>query len=281
MIKPVYIGLLIFTASIIAVPAFSQDKDAFHSSDTLSPYLLSWKTDGIIGGTALGLRLLGEFLPEKELELTEDIAGSFTSTDVVWFDRLSIDKFKPDLINFSTTLNYFAFIAPLPLLADRKMRNDFLAIATMFVETRLLTEAMPMITKKLFPRFRPYVYSNKFDFETKDKYNDSRSFFSNQSAYVFSSAVFSAKVFSDFYPESKARPWIWGSALTTATAIGVLRHEIGIHYISDLVVGAAIGSALGYFIPHFHLRKSVAHRELSLAPTIYEGLPGMRLTYRM
>lgn len=281
MMRLTNIGFLIFTACIFTLSAFSQDKHANYDSDTLSPYRLSWKTDGIIGGTAISLRLLGEFLPQKELELTEELANNFTSTDVVWFDRLAIDKFKPDLINFSTNLNYYAFIAPLPLFIDRSMRNDFLTIATMFVETRLLAEATPMITKKLFPRFRPYVYSEEFDFETKDVYNDSRSFFSNQSAYVFSSAVFTAKVFSDYYPESKARPWVWGGALASATAIGVLRHEIGIHYISDLVVGAAVGSALGYFIPHFHLRKSSADRELSLAPTMHEGLPGVRVRYRI
>jgi membrane-associated phospholipid phosphatase len=272
-----FVILLLFIATF----SRSQSNDTLSKEATFSPYQLSWKTDGIIAGTGISLRLLGEFLPQKELLLDEEETNTFTSEDLVWFDRAAIDKFKPELINLSTSMNYYAFIAPLPLFLSRNVRNDFLTITTMFIETRLFAEAAPMITKKLFPRYRPYVFSQEFDFETKEGFNDSRSFFSNQSAYVFSSAVFTAKVFNDFYPESKARYWIWGSALTTATAISVFRHEIGIHYLSDLVVGAAIGSALGYFIPHFHLKEKKNSRYFSLSPRIGVDYAGININYML
>ena len=247
---------------------------------TESPYELSWKTDGIIAGTGISLRLLGEFLPQKELVLNEEESDLYTPQDVIWFDRASVDRFKPEHINLSTSFNYYAFIAPLPLFFSKNVRNDFLTISTMFIEKRLLAEAAPMITKKLFPRYRPYVYSQKFDFETKDNFNDSRAFFSNQSAYVFSSAVFTAKVFNDYFPEHKARYWVWSSALATASAISVFRHEIGIHYFSDLFVGAAIGSALGYFIPHFHLKKE-RQDQLTLSPSFSGGSIGLMFQYKL
>lgn len=273
--------LIVFLFLFNAAFSRAQSNDTLFKEATFSPYQLSWKTDGVIAGTGISLRLLGEFLPQKELLLDEEETNTFTSEDVVWFDRAAIDKFKPELINLSTSMNYYAFIAPLPLFLSRNVRNDFLTITTMFIETRLFAEAAPMITKKLFPRYRPYVFSQEFDFETKEGFNDSRSFFSNQSAYVFSSAVFTAKVFNDFYPESKARYWVWGSALTTATAISVFRHEIGIHYLSDLVVGAAIGSALGYFIPYFHLKEKNKSRSLSLSPSLGTDYVGININYML
>jgi membrane-associated phospholipid phosphatase len=263
--------------------SFGQENNRNEESQikmTNSPYSLSWKKDGIIGGVGVGLRLTGEFLPQKSLLLDEDEANNFTSKDVIWFDRPAIDKFKPELINLSTSMNYFAFISPLPLFLSQPIRKDFLTIATMFIETRLYAEALPMITKKLFPRYRPYVFSEQFDYETKNGFNDSRSFFSSQSTYVFSSAVFTAKVFNDYFPENKARYWVWGGALTAALGINVLRHEIGIHYISDLVVGAAIGSALGFFIPHLHLKKSNKNG-LSLGPSFHSGSFGLQLEYKL
>lgn len=272
--------LFFVTFAIIGL-SFAQKSDTIkNKADQVSPYSLTWKIDGIIAGSGLSLRLTGEFLPQKNLLLNKDETNNFNANDIIWFDRGAINKFKPELINLSTSMNYFAFISPLSLFFSQPIRKDFLTIATMFVETRLYAEALPMITKKLLPRYRPYVFSEKFDFETKEKFNDSRSFFSNQSAYVFSSAVFTAKVFNDFYPESKARYWIWGSTLTAATAISIFRHEIGIHYFSDLFVGAAIGSTLGYLIPHLHLNKT-KETNLSLAPSFQNGAMGLELNYRL
>lgn len=269
--------LILFLITPFLLLSQVQKKDSVKSKTHFSPYELTWKKEALIAGSGIGLRLLAEFIPTKELLLSETDANNFTYSDVPWFDRPSVDKFKAELINLSTNMNYYAFIAPLPLFLSSDVRNDFLTIATMFVETRLFAEATPMITKKLFPRYRPYVYSQEFDFETKNGFNDSRSFFSNQSSYIFSSAVFTAKVYNDFFPDNKARYWIWGGALSSATAIAVLRHEIGIHYFSDLFIGAIVGSALGFFIPHLHLI-SQENNNLSITPTAGTDYFGLNLS---
>ena len=87
-----------------------------------------------------------------------------------------------------------------------------------------------------------------------------RSFFSGHAAVSFSSAVFASTVFGHYFPVSKLRPVIWVSSLGLATATAVLRYEAGKHFPSDLVVGAAVGSAMGWLVPKLHERKTRPNR---------------------
>ena len=49
--------------------------------------------------------------------------------------------------------------------------------------------------------------------------------------------------------------YVWGSSLLAASTVGYLRVASGAHFPTDVLVGAAIGSAIGYFIPYIYRDK--------------------------
>ena len=66
---------------------------------------------------------------------------------------------------------------------------------------------------------------------------------------------FAAKVFSDYYPDSKWKPVVWTAAATIPAITGYLRVKGGRHFTTDVITGYAVGAAVGYLVPHFHKKK--------------------------
>lgn len=223
-----------------------------NNAERTSPYRLSWKTDGIILGTGLVAQAIELSMDGSRTPLSMEQAQKFSHRDVHWFDRSASYKFNKDLRNVSDQLGAFSLIAPLGLLADKGVRKDLLSIGLMFMELRLFADALPAISKQGITRYRPYVYNPNVSYEDKIEKDPGQSFFASQTTSVFSSAVFVATVFSDYNPESKYKAWVWAGSLAAASAISYVRYETGIHYTSDILVGAAVGSAIGYFIPKLH-----------------------------
>ena len=87
--------------------------------------------------------------------------------------------------------------------------------------------------------------------------------------------TFFAKVFSDYYPESKYRKWVWGASIAGTTAGAYFRAKSGKHFPTDVIIGSAVGGAFGYFIPHFHKKRD--GKALSFQPTSN----GLSLTYKL
>jgi len=230
-----------------------------------APYRLSWKTDLITTAVGTGLFVYANSLDNGRTPLTAEKANSFTHKDVNWFDRSATYKYNPQLREVSDQLGAFALVAPLTLLADKGVRRDIATIGTMFIQTRLFAYGTANISKRSITRYRPYIYNPNVSYEDKIAKDPGQSFFAQQTTSVFSTAVFVATVFSDYHPDSKYKPWIWAGSLAAASAISVVRYETGIHYTSDILVGALVGSAIGYGIPKIHRNKN---KNLSLNPII-------------
>ncbi|MGB6121102.1 MAG: phosphatase PAP2 family protein, partial [Bacteroidota bacterium] len=96
------------------------------------------------------------------------------------------------------------------------------------------------------------VYNENVPVEEKLHTNAKRSFFSGHTTISFSSAVFLSKVYGDYFPDSKWKPYIWGVSLGIAAAVGYLRIAAGKHFLTDVLVGALVGGAIGYLIPKIH-----------------------------
>ena len=62
-------------------------------------------------------------------------------------------------------------------------------------------------------------------------------------------SFFTAKVFSDTNPNSKLRPWVWSSAALLPAVTGYLRVKGGKHFPTDVIVGYAVGAAIGILVP--------------------------------
>jgi membrane-associated phospholipid phosphatase len=83
---------------------------------------------------------------------------------------------------------------------------------------------------------------------------------------AFASAVFISTVYSDYNPHSEWKPYIWAGSLLTASVVGYLRYEAGMHFPTDILVGALVGGTIGHVIPWLH---RVGQENIFLTPSAH------------
>ena len=249
------------------------------SSKQSGPYHLGWGRDlALLGGSTL-LYIGGKDLERGRTALTEEQAAGFHHRQVNWLDRQATYKYDRELMDFSDQLGAFTFIAPAALMLDRQARRHGGTIAVMFAETYLLAQAMPAIAKRLVPRYRPYVYHPCISYQEKTLTDPRKASFVQQSTITSASAAFVATVFSDLHPGSKANKWVWAGSMGAASAIAVVRHESGKHYATDILAGAAVGTAIGYGIPWLH--RAQRGNKLQVSPLASRSYQGLSLSLKL
>ena len=176
-----------------------------------------------------------------------------------------IDHAKP----YNETLDKAGTVLQLATMATgvvllREKASEYPKIGTMYIETIGLTFAVKEALKHFIPRSRPYTYFDNAPVE--DIADWSKSFPSGHAAFAFAAATFTSYVFCKYRPDSKAKlPVVIGSyALATATAC--LRVESGNHFVTDVLAGALIGSAIGFAVPAIHHRFASKNIETQVSP---------------
>ena len=81
-----------------------------------------------------------------------------------------------------------------------------------------------------------------------------------------------AKIFKEFNPDSKLRPYLWGAAGGLTVLMGYMRYQAGYHFFSDCVLSGILGAATGILIPEFHKNKNL--QKISLGPAMIYGDTG-------
>lgn len=220
-----------------------------------SPYQLKWKEEAAILGMG-GITLsIGHHLRSNMVPFTEEEVLSLQQKSVSSFDRVAVEQNSPKAYHAS---NYFlraSFALPLLFLSEKQARHDIPKIALLYGETMLLNSGLTLLAKSSIQRPRPYVYAPEADPASKLSLHARSSFFSGHTSNVAANTFFAAKVFSDYYPDSKWKPVVWGIAATAPAITGYLRVRAGKHYPSDVICGYAAGALAGYFIPHLHKGK--------------------------
>jgi len=93
------------------------------------------------------------------------------------------------------------------------------------------------------------------------------------------STFFIAKVYGDYYPDTR---WYLFSAATLATAgMSYVRLVGGMHFPSDILIGAAIGAGAGILVPHFHKHRLIKNHDLGIIPYSNGDTYGLALTYKL
>lgn len=91
------------------------------------------------------------------------------------------------------------------------------------------------------------------------------SFFSLHTGVAFTSAGFSCAMHLErsIYGDQGADIVACGSAVAAATMVGLLRVVADVHYLSDVLVGALLGFAVGYLVPLAVVPNRPREREVS------------------
>ncbi|MCG8554592.1 MAG: phosphatase PAP2 family protein [Proteobacteria bacterium] len=119
--------------------------------------------------------------------------------------------------------------------------------AALVAEAAGFTALATGLIKAAVGRQRPYA---RFATRASRGRNDNASFPSGDTSWSFAVAVSNASLLGREHPEQA--PLIWASSLSAAGIAGYLRLAADRHYLSDVMAGAALGSAFGLLVPLLH-----------------------------
>lgn len=210
-------------------------------------------TDSLLLGAGISL-CSTDIVLDKVVHLNQtDFFGAFTLSveNVNAFDRFFMKDYSKSLDYLSTGLEALSVLTPLVLLGTSK--SEWFTIGAMYSETILFAYGFKELGKLLVNRARPYSYfwgTYPLSKLTEGDWNDS--FFSGHSTLSFAAATFTSYAFCKYFPDSKWKIPVVVLSYTLASATSVLRVMSGNHFATDVIVGAAIGTATGFLVPFLH-----------------------------
>lgn len=228
-----------------------------------SPYHLNWKKEIPFVSTAVGLNLTGVYLA-KELELLTplEIAG-LNAQNVNSFDRFATRNYSTGFAQASNGLEIATQLAPVLFLTGKNTRKHFGQIIILYLEASFINTGVTIISKMTFRRTRPFVYNPAVSLDDKLTRTARTSFISGHTSTAAVGSFFAAKVFSDFYPDSKWKPVVWGAAAVIPGVMGYFRVAAGKHYPTDVIAGYLVGGTIGFLVPHLHRKNKNKDAKLS------------------
>ncbi len=240
-------------ALILIISVMGRAGLAAESISYVQPFSLNPVNEGIqlgIGGLLSGSALVcDKFLNIKDSEYKPE---DWNKSDITVLEQIFMRPYsKPLHIVGTGTL---ALALATPAVFAVMPSNEWLTIGTMYLETMLLANGIKEWSKLLVYRARPYMY---FDDYPQDKVDDGDwncSFPSGHTTLAFAGAAFTTIVFCQCFPDSKLKYVVAGSAFGIAAATGALRIASGNHFLSDVLVGAVIGTACGFAVPYMHTK---------------------------
>jgi membrane-associated phospholipid phosphatase len=126
----------------------------------------------------------------------------------------------------------------------REGARDLLFVA----EAAALAATMNQVVKLGVGRQRPFVhFGNYADPDRGHDSDDNTSFYSGHASLAFSLAAAAGTVST--LRGYRSAPWVWAAGMTLATGVAYLRIASDMHYLTDALAGAVVGSAIGVGVP--------------------------------
>ncbi len=243
-----------------------------------SPYKLATGREAIMLGGGLGIGVLALSLESNIESFNFQDLQNLSRENVTAFDRGATYNWSEEAGIVSDYLLNFMLISPVALLASDKIRDDIGIFSVMYLENILLSFAVVHSSKILTKRNRPYLYNSNVPLKYKTNRTSRLSFFSGHATHAFSSAVFLSSVYAEYYPDSKWKTYIWGISLLSASLTGYLRYSSGDHFPTDIIVGAVVGSAIGYLVPLIH-KIDKKDESPGVTPPQYQNLFSLQIIF--
>lgn len=255
---------LFYSLALSGTLLLSSGSVAFAQQKAVSPYHTRFAVDGpiVLGeGVVSGL---GLYLVQQKHGLSTTDLAALNKNDVPGFDRFSAGYYSESAQTTSDFLCYGSLVvAPALLALNPAARGRYGQVAALYVETMLATDAIFTMTVGNVYRYRPYLYGAEGGDGRGGKIA-TNSFFAGHTAHTATATFFAAKVFHDFNPGSRAQPFVWGAAAVIPAVVAYYRIEAGKHFLSDNIVGYALGATLGIVVPQLH--KKAGQNGVSVVP---------------
>jgi membrane-associated phospholipid phosphatase len=144
--------------------------------------------------------------------------------------------------------------------------TSFLTDLVVMGEALLVNGAINQIAKVAVARPRPLLYGSASSDPLQQDPDSYVSFYSSHTSSVFALGLAYAQTFAYRNPRSPYRFLVYGAAVALGSGVGLTRIAAGKHFPSDVLVGAAMGTAIGLTIPWLHRRNLPARISVAMAP---------------
>jgi len=222
------------------------------SSNAQNSFSLNTTRESIIFSSGVSLGITDLLIINNTESITAEELNSLSIDNINSFDRAAALNFSPSAGTWSDLLLYTTIFSPLLLTTSSEVQNNIGSFLTMYLQNSLTAFSLSHLSKTTTGRLRPYTYNEQAPDETRMAADSRLSFFSGHATLAFASAVFLSVTFSKYHPDSKLKPYVWGTSLIAASVVGYLRFAAGAHFPTDIITGAIIGSVIGYLIPLIH-----------------------------
>ena len=249
----------LFLLLLLSLPSFSQEDrgssgaSSFNFWGSGKVFALNPLTDSALLGTGL-LLSGGDLILDNALKLNrQEYKGEFyDKDDVNSFDRFFMQSYSKKLDLAGDLLLVATMATPAVLATTQK--EEWLTCGVMYAETLLIANGIKEITKLCVNRARPYMYYDSETFPESDIEDGdwANSFPSGHCAMAFAGATFTSYTFCKYFPDSPWRFPVVASSFAMAAGTAALRIASGNHFMTDVLTGAAIGSAVGFLVPWLH-----------------------------
>lgn len=263
------------------MPQFTFNKIAFilflfiliPLSGFASPYKLSKNMEFKLFAAGILAEGVAFYADNKKSKPTQSAIAKLNKNDIFPIDRDWAGQWNEKADQRSDTVLYSTFALPLALPV---MESDAtLDIAVLYMETLLFTNAGFHLAKGFINRYRPYAYDDKAPQNVLLNVDTKRSFYSGHASHTTANAIFFAKVFSDFYPNSPYKSSVWLASGVISLYGSWQRVEAGMHFPSDVALGMLWGGLVGYWVPEWHK----VSRDFVVMPFLYEDSVGLEYSY--
>jgi membrane-associated phospholipid phosphatase len=244
-----------------------------------SPYQTSTRVDLPVTAGGIALSAYGLYRISNKDGFSNEEALRLNKADVNGFDRFAAGNYDMAAKDLSDVFFYSSFGTPFLLLLNDQVRGKAGQVGALYVETMAVTGTLFSLAAGHVYRARPLAYGgNEVPLGEKTTKNARNSFFAGHTAATASATFFAAKVFHDFNPDSPARPVVWTVAAAIPATVGYLRLKAGKHFLSDNLLGYAVGAGAGILVPQLHKKASALGLHLSPTADPIAG-EGLALTY--
>ena len=217
---------------------------------------VNWKVDAGLTGSTGALWLTFELLKDY-----------IAPQQCIWCKTNSMDETITDGLSWPTptyaakTADATAFGA-IPLLAvgalalssglEGRIQN-LGADAILLAESVTISSLANQFVKFGVGRARPFTIRDDPDMY-KDRADDNLSFYSGHTNMAFALVVSAGTI--AHIRNYKAEPYIWGIGMPLALFVAYTRVAAQKHYFTDVLIGAVLGSAIGFAVPWLHRNTS-------------------------
>lgn len=245
--------ILLFFTLIASFNLFANQTEKKSKKIDLTPtntvFKLDLQKDALILGSALTLIATDIILSNIDNNVVH-IDSKLNIDEVNKIDKILMRPYSKKFDLLGTGFELATAITPLVFLSVPT--TEWTTIAGMYAETMLFAYGFKELAKAVFDRPRPYMYFDDFPIEEVQKGDWNSSFFSGHTTLSFAAATFTTYVFCKYKPESKWKIPVIATSYTLAAATAAMRILSGNHFLTDVAIGAVVGSITGLLIPFWH-----------------------------